>query len=146
METSTQEISENQIIDVERIKQFWLVEAEEALQVADHLFEKGDFSYALFFGHLAIEKLLKAFYVARHRTHAPFLHNLHRLAVLAEIDLNDQQSNTLVTVTNFNIQARYPDEQRDFRVRCTKEYTDGQLQSIKEIFQWLKSRLPSGKV
>jgi HEPN domain-containing protein len=42
------------------VRDFWLVEANEALQVADHLVEKGDYSYALFFGHLAIEKLLKA--------------------------------------------------------------------------------------
>jgi len=48
--------------DVERVKTYWLTEAEEALQVADHLLEKADYSYALFFGHLAIEKLLKALY------------------------------------------------------------------------------------
>ncbi|MEW6003092.1 MAG: hypothetical protein AB1638_10655 [Nitrospirota bacterium] len=28
--------------------------------MAGHLFEKGDYPYALFFGHLTIEKLLKA--------------------------------------------------------------------------------------
>ncbi len=34
---------------------FWVEEALEALQVAEHLHEKGDYSYALFFGHLAIK-------------------------------------------------------------------------------------------
>jgi HEPN domain-containing protein len=47
-------------MDAERVKNFWKEEAEEALQVAKHLFEKRDFSYALFFGPLAVEKLLKA--------------------------------------------------------------------------------------
>ena len=42
-------------IDVEEIKKFWITEAEEAIQVADHLIEKKDNSYALFFGHLAVE-------------------------------------------------------------------------------------------
>ena len=38
------------------IKNYWVSEAEESLGVARHLFEKEDYSYALFFGHLAIEK------------------------------------------------------------------------------------------
>ena len=43
--------------NAEQIKTYWLTEAQEALKVADHLIEKKDYSYALFFGHLAIEKL-----------------------------------------------------------------------------------------
>ena len=50
---------------------YWQEEAKEALQVADHLYEKQDYSYALFFGHLAIEKMLKALYVARRNEQAP---------------------------------------------------------------------------
>jgi HEPN domain-containing protein len=61
--------------DVEQVSQFWLTEAEEALHVADHLMEKADYSYALFFGHLAVEKLLKALYAVRLREHAPPVHN-----------------------------------------------------------------------
>jgi HEPN domain-containing protein len=44
-----------------------LTEAKESLGVADHLREKADYSYARFFGHLAVEKTLKALYVARLR-------------------------------------------------------------------------------
>jgi HEPN domain-containing protein len=44
----------------EEIVAYWKVEAEESLKVAHHLIEKKDYSYALFFGHLAVEKLLKA--------------------------------------------------------------------------------------
>ena len=39
---------DKKIIDVENLKTYWLTEAEEALQVADHLVEKEDYSYALF--------------------------------------------------------------------------------------------------
>ena len=51
--------------DAQPVVEYWLSEAAEALQVADHLVEKGDYSYALFFGHLAVEKALKALYVQR---------------------------------------------------------------------------------
>ena len=58
-------------MELDRTKTFWLEEAEEAKRVAEHLFEKKDYSYALFFGHLAIEKLLKALYVSRKAEQAP---------------------------------------------------------------------------
>ena len=37
----------------EEIRDYWIVEADEARQVAQHLFDKKDYSYSLFFGHLA---------------------------------------------------------------------------------------------
>jgi len=64
---------------------YWLEEAEEALKVADHLFEKKDYSYSLFFGHLAVEKIIKAIYVKKRNEHAPQIHNLVRLAEQAGI-------------------------------------------------------------
>ncbi|MBE2234962.1 MAG: hypothetical protein IAE85_15815 [Anaerolinea sp.] len=42
-------------LDVAQVVAFWMTEAEEALEVADHLVAKADYSYALFFGHLAKE-------------------------------------------------------------------------------------------
>jgi HEPN domain-containing protein len=41
--------------------QYWITAAENDWRVAGHLYEKNDYPYALFFGHLTIEKLLKAF-------------------------------------------------------------------------------------
>lgn len=54
-------------LDVDKIASFWLTEAEEALEVAGHLIAKADYSYALFFGHLAVEKMLKALFVTRQK-------------------------------------------------------------------------------
>jgi HEPN domain-containing protein len=42
---------------------YWLDSAGDDWRVAKHLFEKGDYSYSLFFGHLTIEKMLKAVYL-----------------------------------------------------------------------------------
>ncbi len=129
-------------LDVEQVIAYWLAESSEALQVADHLFEKGDYSYALFFGHLAIEKLLKALHAARLQEHAPPIHNLLRLAKLVGLEPNEGQAEALITITAFNIEARYPDLKRTFRQRCTAEYTQHQLVMIKEVFAWLRSLLP----
>ena len=40
--------------DTEQVISYWLTEAQESLQVADHLVETRDFSYALFFWHKEI--------------------------------------------------------------------------------------------
>jgi len=55
---------------------YWLESAKEDWKVARHLFEKGDYSYALFFGHLTIEKILKAIYAGRTGETPPFTHRL----------------------------------------------------------------------
>ena len=129
----------NNEIDINNIKLYWVTEAEEALTVADHLLEKGDYSYALFFGHLAIEKILKGLYVERKQEHAPPIHNLQRLARLAGLNLDESKRDTLILISSFNIEARYPDINRSFRKRCTEEYTRVQMRSIKETFKWLKT-------
>ena len=130
------------IIDIENLKVYWLTEAEEALQVADHLVEKEDYSYALFFGHLAIEKLLKALHIALREEHAPPIHNLLRLSRTIGLKLDEVKADALIRITGFNIEARYPDVKRAFRKKCTSEFTDSQMNIIKEVFQWLKSLLP----
>jgi HEPN domain-containing protein len=107
---------DTQEFDVDQIQTFWLTEAEEALQVADHLMEKADYSYALFFGHLAIEKLLKALYAVRVQQHAPPIHNLVRLAKGAGLELDEARTDALITITAFNLEARYPDIKRNEQV------------------------------
>lgn len=123
--------------------EYWASEAEEALVVAGHLIAKKDYSYALFFGHLAIEKILKALHVAKLQSHAVPGHNLLRLAKAAGVELDEEKSDLLVTITAFNIEARYPDTQRSFRKKCTPEYSKSEMKTIKGLYLWLKSQLPS---
>ena len=130
------------VLDIKSIQSYWLEEADEALTVADHLFEKKDYSYALFFGHLAIEKMIKALHVLHKKEHAPPIHNLPRLARLAGISLNEKQKESFVLISTFNIDARYPDLKRAFRKKCTRGYAMDQMKTIKKIFQWLQEMTP----
>nr|CBX31541.1 unknown protein [uncultured Desulfobacterium sp.] len=57
--------------DVKKTVQYWLEGAEYDLGVADAMFEKGKYPYALFMGHLALEKLLKSLVVRATGNHAP---------------------------------------------------------------------------
>jgi len=132
-------------LNIAELKSYWISEAEESLTVCDHLFEKKDYSYALFFGHLAVEKMLKALYADHKNEHAPPIHNLQRLARLSDLSLDEKKMNNLLLITSFNIEARYPDIKRSFRKKCTKDFTEAQMQIIKETFQWLKKMMTSKK-
>lgn len=103
------------------------------------LFEKENYSYSLFFGHLALEKLLKAYYVRTYEKHAPLIHNLERLAQTAGIDLSQDQKESLIKISSFNIEARYPDIKKSFRAGCTKEFTEKEIEEIRGIYKWLMS-------
>ncbi|MEW5800705.1 MAG: HEPN domain-containing protein [bacterium] len=128
-------------LDIQRIRNYWIEEASEALQVAWHLYEKKDYSYSLFFGHLALEKLLKAIYIIKKGEHAPYIHNLQRLAELSGIDLSDRRRDDLIKITTFNLESRYPDEERSFRKKCTNEFTKKELDQIEDVFRWLRSTM-----
>lgn len=128
-------------LNIEKLKEFWRTEGEEALNVAEHLVEKEDFSYALFFGHLALEKMLKCLYVAKLKDHAPPIHNLVRLARMADLHLDEKTEESLIMITGFNIESRYPDLKRSFRKKCTLSFTDEQMMEIRRIFEWLRSHL-----
>lgn len=123
------------------IVDYWASEAEESLHVAAHLFEKEDYSYALFFGHLAIEKIIKAILVHNTNLQIPRSHNLLRLAQETEIEITEEQKFALIRITAFNLESRYPDYKREFRNKCTSQFTELELGKIKEIFIWLKSKL-----
>ncbi|MFQ5824769.1 MAG: HEPN domain-containing protein [bacterium] len=109
----------------------------------DHLFEKGDYHYALFIGHLVLEKVLKALFVKRVNKIPPFSHSLVLLANKADLILDDEQKEFLEIVTDFNIAARYPDQKFKFYKKCTKEFTEPQIRKIKEYYEWLKSLVTS---
>jgi HEPN domain-containing protein len=117
--------------------EYWLKSAREDWKVARHLFEKGDYSHALFFGHLVLEKVLKAVYVYRFDDTPPYTHRLVYLAEKTSLKLNPEQLELLEIVTDFNLEARYPDEKFSFKKRCTEDFTKKYLRKIDEMRKWL---------
>jgi len=122
---------------------YWLESAKEDWKVAKHLFEKKDYSYSLFLGHLTIEKILKAIYVDRLQDTPPFTHRLIHLAEKALLELTDEQIELLETITDFNLEARYPDEKFSFKKKCTKRFTENYLKKIEALRKWLLKLIPS---
>lgn len=86
--------------------------------------------------HLAVEKLLKA--LCEHtRDLAPRIHNLVRLAELAELALTQDQVDLLAELNAFNIEGRYPDLALPVPTRSQAEDC---LRRTEEMYTWLLQR------
>jgi HEPN domain-containing protein len=128
-------------IEAHKTVSYWAEGAEYDLDTAESLFVAGKYPYALFFGHLAIEKLLKALLVKETRKHAPFTHSLPLLASKLNLMLPEDIKEELAGFMEFYFEARYPEEQRAFYQKCTKDFSRKNLERIKKVFKWLKGKL-----
>jgi HEPN domain-containing protein len=58
----------------------------------NNLFNLKDYNWALFLGHLVIERLLKAYFIQHKKEHAPFTHDLLRLSEMSGLELDEVKS------------------------------------------------------
>lgn len=127
--------------DVGKTVQYWLEGAEYDMGVAKAMYKTKKYPYALFMGHLSLEKLLKAIVVKITREHAPYTHSLPLLAEKMNIEIPQKIMKRLAKFMEFHFEARYPDEQKKFYKKCSKEFANKSMQEIKEVYTWLKKRL-----
>jgi len=106
-----------------------------------HLVATKDNHWALFIGHLVIEKLLKAHFIKAQAKHPILTHDLLRLAKVAGLSVSSQEEEWLDEITTFNINARYDNIKQDFYRRCTPEYTALWIERIEEIRACLIKKL-----
>jgi HEPN domain-containing protein len=125
-------------IDIEKLIKYWIETSDDDFETMMAMYETKRFSWSLFVGHLMIEKLLKAYYVKSKQDFPPFIHNLIRLAELAEIRMTEEQKVFFVTATAFNINARYDDYKLSFQKMCTLEYTTKWINELKTQRLWIK--------
>jgi len=121
---------------------YWIESSDHDFKAMVHLFEKGDYSWSLFIGHLVMEKLLKAYYVHQEDITPPFIHDLVRLSEKAGLPLSEEQKDILDAISTFNLRVRYDDYKLSFHRKCTRNFTKQWIRQIKELREWLKSKLP----
>ncbi|MFA7418580.1 MAG: HEPN domain-containing protein [Melioribacteraceae bacterium] len=122
--------------------EYWLRSAEHDLETAESLLSNGKYDWALFLGHLVLEKSLKALFVFYNDNKIPpKVHNLVKLAELFGLNLDLDNKEFLDKVNDFNLEVRYPEYKNEFYVVCTKEFAEEYMTRIKEELHWIKSRL-----
>ena len=105
------------------------------------MFEKGDYQWSLFIGHLVLEKLLKAYYVKQINKNPPFIHDLLRLTEKGGLKISEKRKDMLDTISGFNINTRYNDYKQSFYKKCTMEFTKKWIQNIRALRVWIKKQL-----
>ena len=118
---------------------YWNESSDDDFETMMDMFHAKRYSWSLFIGHLMIEKLLKAYYVKTKAEYPPFIHNLLRLAEKSELELTKEHREQLVTITAFNINARYDDYKMSFKKLCTPYFTKEWIGKLIMLRQCIKT-------
>ena len=132
---------EEKIENIDKIVQHWIDTSEKDYKTMQNLLKSGDYSWAMFLGHLVLEKLIKAHYVKNQRKHALFTHDLLRLATNAGLKIDEETEEWLDDISTFNINARYDTYKQDFYKLCTKDFANMWSERIENIRLWLIKEL-----
>lgn len=121
---------------------YWVDSAENDWITVESLNENGRFVHALFFAHLALEKLCKAHWVKDNpEGYPPKTHNLVYLISQTSLNIIQSQKDFLLLMNDFQLEGRYPDyQQKIFRI-CDSKKTNEILNEVKKIKSWLISSL-----
>ncbi|MCF8261786.1 MAG: HEPN domain-containing protein [Melioribacteraceae bacterium] len=115
---------------------YWVETSKRDLSSMEINFQFGKYDWALFIGHLALEKILKALWVKNNENNIPpKIHNLNKLAEAGKLKLSDQQEELLFDITSFQIETRYPDYKSNFYKKCTKEFSSLYIKKISELYK-----------
>ena len=78
---------EDNKFNIEKTINHWINSSDRDYKTMIHLFESKDYQWALFIGHLVIERLLKAKIVKDTSHHAPFIHGSEKTFKSNQIDI-----------------------------------------------------------
>lgn len=90
----------------------WIESSDYDIKTADHMFATKRYVYVLFMCHLATEKMIKALYEATHGKIPPKTHNLVALLNTIELDIPEEQLETIESLNDISIVTRYPEDIR----------------------------------
>lgn len=115
--------------------QKWLKIAKEDIKVAIELFDSGRYLYATFFCQQAVEKIFKAVIVMKKREEPPYIHNLVRLAILADYRCDETTTETLEDLNIHYIKGRYMME-RERLPGNRRDFASKMIEFAKEVLTW----------
>ena len=120
----------------------WLERSNYDLETAKAMLDAGRYLYVAYMCQQAIEKLLKAI-IAQHGKENLPIHNLNRLAELAELrrELTAEQVDLLAELTAYNIEARYGDYRESLSEVVDPQKANALYAETKGLFQWLYTKI-----
>jgi HEPN domain-containing protein len=120
-------------MEKDELIKYWIESSELDFRAMNNLYSTKDFVWALFLGHLVIEKLLKALTIKNNLESIPRIHDLNKIAKATGIEVDESLKDSFDIISSFNIEARYPDYKKEFYKKCNNEFTTEQTLKIKAI-------------
>jgi HEPN domain-containing protein len=121
---------------------YWLKSSEDDELSMQFLFNNGQYTHSLFFGHLFLEKICKALWIKNNPNNTPpFIHNLVRILNGIDTGLNEEDISFLNKLNEYQISGRYPDYIYSLKLQTTKEYTEYCINHIKQINECLRKKI-----
>lgn len=127
--------------DNKKLIDYWKDLSDYDIITAKFMFETKRYPYCLFMCHLSMEKILKSLIIKFTNKQAPYIHNLIDLAKRTQIEFPENDKILLADLTEFNLEARYPEWQKEFYKKSTKNYTLKYLNQSIKLQKWLKNFL-----
>ena len=122
---------------------YWIEIADYDIDTAEAMYRTKRWLYVAFMCHQAIEKTLKAYWCGTREDDPPYTHNHKRLASECGLyeRMNDGQLKFIETVTNYNIEARYPEDKDALYRQLSKQACRQIIDETKQLMQWIKDEL-----
>lgn len=125
-------------LNIDALVADWKADSLSSWDDARYLIDDKRITLGLFALHLSLEKVLKTHVIKQTRALAPKIHDLVRLAQLAQVDLSSDQIDFLSRMNFYAIHGRYLGAKFPIPSQQTaKEY----LRIAKELMEWLIKQL-----
>jgi HEPN domain-containing protein len=119
----------------------WMESADDDWETAEALYKSKKFAHCLFFGHLALEKSLKALFIYQKDSVPPITHDVLLLAKKIGYPLDEQNIGDFSEITTFNIEARYDVYKAELHKKATQIFAKTFMDKISLIRLWIKKQL-----
>ena len=125
-------------MDISKQLSYWIEGATSDLETAELLIKNKRLLHGLFFCHLTIEKVLKAWVVKTTLDLPPKTHNLLRLYEKTNLSLSDEDIKLIEILMIYQLEGRYPEY---YPSLPGISFTDNILSRTKILMQCLKEKL-----
>lgn len=121
---------------------YWAKQVDVDFDCANVLYQPNHFAQALFWAHLALEKLTKALWIKKNEGNTPpFVHNLLRLITQTDEYFSEEQLQFINEMNTFQIRGRYPDYAENLEKTISKEIWEEYLTETKKMIVCLQGKL-----
>ena len=123
--------------------EYWIETSEYDLETAKIMLKGKRFLYVGFMCNLALEKILKAYFVFTNSSMPPYTHNLRRIATESNLYklMSEDQKDFIDDIIPFNIEGRYPEYKQMLYEALDEEKCNKILKGTEEFITWTKTKL-----